>query len=69
MMLLLSALAHHGEPIDPELMDWIRHRIDAIFGLGAEAIVLLLGFLIVLAPIAVLAIYALQRRRQGRERQ
>ncbi|HJO83820.1 MAG: hypothetical protein QGG34_03705 [SAR202 cluster bacterium] len=67
-MLLLSALAHHGEPIDPELMDWIRHQIDAIFGLGPEAIVLLLGFLIVLAPIVVLAVYARQRLLQGRDR-
>jgi len=67
-MLLLSALAHHGEPIDPELMDWIRHQIDAIFGLAPEAIVLLLGFLIVLAPIVVLAVYARQRLLQGRDR-
>ncbi|HAL47838.1 MAG: hypothetical protein FI707_08655 [SAR202 cluster bacterium] len=67
-MPLLSALAHHGEPVDPELMDWIRHQIDAIFGLGPGAIVLSLGALMVLAPLAVLAVYALQRARRGRTR-
>ena len=63
-MLLLSALAHHGEPVDPQLMEWIRHQIDALLGLGPAAIVLSLGAVMVLAPLAVLAVYGLQRLRR-----
>ena len=66
MLPLLAGLAHHSEPADPVLMSWIQDRIDAIVGLEAEAIVLLLGAVIVLVPLAVMALFVIQRARQGR---
>ncbi len=63
-MLLLSVLAHHSEPGDPTLFDWMKHQIDAIVGLGPAAIVIALGALIVLIPIAILLFYFVQRARQ-----
>lgn len=48
--LFLSIPAHHSEPADPVLMDWITHQIDAIVGLGPAAILMALGFLIVAIP-------------------
>lgn len=45
---------HHSESIDPTLIDWIRHEIDAVLGLGPETIVVGLGALIVAFPIALM---------------
>jgi hypothetical protein len=55
-------LLHHSEAIDPTLLDWIRHEIDAILGVQPMTIVLVLGALIVAFPLAL----ALLARRQGR---
>ncbi len=57
----LRTLLHHSESVDPTLIHWIRERIDAIFGLGAATIVLALGLLIVVFPIALVW---LARRRK-----
>jgi hypothetical protein len=54
---------HHGEAIDPTLIDWLRHKIDDIVGVGPVPIVMVLGVVIVAFPI-VLAILA-ARRREG----
>ena len=59
---LLSALAHHGEHADPTLMGWIKNLLDAVFGLGPWPVVLLLGLVIVLAPISVVVFYLLNSR-------
>ena len=64
--LLLSALAHHGEPGDPILLGWIQDQIDAIIGLGDLAIVVILGAVVVAIPIGILATYLLQRVRSVR---
>ena len=56
-------LAHHSEPGDPVLLEWVRHRIDDLTGLGPWAIVVLLGLLIVAVPLVVLAIFLLRRPR------
>lgn len=66
MLLLLAGLAHNPEPGDPVLLDWIMDRIDAILGLNAEAIVIALGAVIVLVPLAIMALFVIQRARQGR---
>ena len=57
-------LAHHSEPGDPVLMEWIRHRIDDLTGLGPWAIVIILGVLIVAVPLAVIAAFLLRRPRR-----
>ncbi|MCH8186046.1 MAG: hypothetical protein IH862_08110 [Chloroflexi bacterium] len=65
-MLLLSVLAHHGEPGDPVLFEWIRHQIDSILGLGPGAIVIALGLVIVAIPLAIVIAFMAQRMRQRR---
>ena len=65
-MLLLSVLAHHGEPGDPVLFDWIKHQLDSILGLGPGAIVIALGLVIVAIPIAIVIVFMAQRMRQRR---
>ena len=65
-MFLLSALAHHGEPGDPDLLVWIRDQIDAVVGLGPTGIVIALGAVIVLVPLGIMAVFMVQRARHGR---
>ena len=60
---LLSALAHHSEPSDPVLMEWIKQQIDSVIGLGDLAIVVILGAVVVAIPIMILASYVMQRVR------
>lgn len=64
--MLFSILAHHPEPADPVLMEWIKHQIDALLGLGPAAIVIALGFVIVAIPLAVAGIFLAQRARENR---
>ena len=63
MLGLLSVGAHHGEAGDPDLLEWIMHRIDSLVGLDAVLIVVILVAVIVLIPVGVLAMYALHRRK------
>ena len=65
-MLLLSILAHEGEPGDPVLLEWIKHQIDAVFGLGPAAIVISLSVVIITIPIAIMLIFFFQRMRHSR---
>ncbi len=44
-------------------MEWIKDRMDAVFGLGPEAMVAIFGLMVLAIPVAILAAYALQRRR------
>jgi hypothetical protein len=60
---LTTYLLHHSESIDPTLLDWIRHEIDAVLGLGPVTIVVLLGAVIVAFPVALL--FAARRRAGG----
>ena len=66
MLPLLAGLAHHSEPGDPVLMSWIQDRIDALVGLEAGAIVILLGAVIVLIPLTIMTLFLVQRARQGK---
>ncbi len=65
-MFLLAGLAHHGEPGDPDLLVWIRDQIDAVLGLGATGMVIALGAVIVTVPLAIMAVFLVQRARHGR---
>ncbi len=65
-MILLNILAHHGEPGDPTLLQWIQDRIDSIYGGGPALIVAVLGILIVAIPVGIMALFLLQRARQRR---
>jgi hypothetical protein len=58
----LFVILHHAEAIDPDLVDWIQHRIDAITGLEPSALVIGFTILIVAFPIFVGALFLIRRR-------
>ncbi len=60
---LWSLAAHHGEAADPRLLGWIKHVLDQMIGLGPWTVVAGLGFIVVAIPVAVVAIYLIQRGR------
>jgi hypothetical protein len=53
-MQFTAFVLHHSESIDPTLLDWIRHEIDAVLGLGPETIVAILGTVIVIFPVLLM---------------
>jgi len=65
--ILLSLALHHGEAADPELLVWIKQRLDLLLGLGPWTIVALVAMLIVAFPVALVLFYVMQNRRPGRE--
>tara|TARA_Y100001934_G_scaffold216822_1_gene257289 strand:- start:5505 stop:5687 length:183 start_codon:yes stop_codon:yes gene_type:complete len=60
-MWFLETLAHHSEPIDPTLWEWLSAKIDHVLGVSPNVMVLLLGAVIVLFPIVLIAV--VRRRR------
>ena len=62
-MFFLNVLAHHSQPGDPILLEWIRHQIDSILGLGPSTIVFGLGAVIVLMPVLIVSVYLFDRMR------
>ena len=61
--MLLSILAHNAEPGDPVLLEWIRHQIDGLLGLGPGAMVVALGIVILAIPSAIIVVFLMQRAR------
>ncbi len=60
----LTALLHHAEAVDPDLVDRIRHAIDDVTGFDPGVIVLLIGFVIVLFPLLLLTLLFIRRRHE-----
>ena len=60
-----SVAGHNTGPGDPDLLEWINDFLDHIFHLGPWTIVAVLAFIIVLIPVAIIAIYLVQQRRQS----
>jgi hypothetical protein len=54
---------HHEAAGDPALMEWIKDRMDAVFGLDPAAMVAICGLMVLAIPVAILVAYTLQRRR------
>ncbi len=65
--ILLSVAAHHGDAADPELLVWIKQRLDLLLGLGPWTIVALVALLLVAFPTVLVLFYVLQNRRPGSE--
>lgn len=59
----LAIPLHHEAPGDPTLMEWIKERMDQVFGFGPEAMVIIFGLAVLAVPTLILIAYALQRRR------
>lgn len=57
-------LAHHSEPTDSELLEWLLHTLDAILGQSPVVIVAVIGVVVVAFPLT-LAILARRRRQSG----
>ena len=58
-------MAHHGDSAYPELMEWIKDRLDQILGLGPWAIVTLAALITVALPIGLVLLYLAQKRQTG----
>ena len=56
-------LGHHSEAVDPTLVEWIKHQIDEVLGLDGVVIVAILGFVIVVFPLALMFLVWRQKRR------
>ncbi len=56
---------HHSEPGDPALLDWIRHLLDSLTGLGPMAFVFIFGAVVIAIPICILAAFLTQRIKHG----
>ena len=63
MPLLLDIMAHHSEPGDPVLIDWMLHLFHSVVALGPLAIVIVLGVVIVAIPAVILAAFLTQRAK------
>lgn len=61
----LGLLLHHSESVNPTLVEWIKDKIDDIFGLGPATIVVVLGAVTLAFPIGLMAL-ALRRSRRAR---
>ncbi len=59
-----AVLAHHSEPTDPELLNWLVHTIDSIVGVGPVLMLAAIGVVVVAIP-ATLA-YLARRNRSPR---
>lgn len=60
---VLSVRAHHSEPADSELLEWITHTIDAILGLGPVVVVAGIAAIVVAFPLT-LGVLVLRRQRR-----
>ena len=53
---------HHGEAGDPELFEWLKHRLDEMLGLEPTIVAALLALVIVAIPAAILLLYGWKMR-------
>ncbi|MCS5669367.1 MAG: hypothetical protein VYB63_08745 [Chloroflexota bacterium] len=58
-------LAHQGDSADPELLHWIKERLDGIFGPEPWVIVAIMGFAVLAIPVSVGFFYLLQANRRA----
>ena len=63
--ILWSVSAHHGEAADPDLLVWIKSRLDQLTQLGPWTVVALLGLLILTIPLSIGLLYVMRRDRPG----
>ncbi len=57
--------AHQGDSADPELLHWIKDRLDQLGGPGPWLIVGVTIAVIVAMPALILLFYLVQQRRHG----
>ncbi|NQW24091.1 MAG: hypothetical protein HQ475_11655 [SAR202 cluster bacterium] len=58
--------AHSGEAADPELIHWIKERLDQLLGPGGPwTVVVVMGLIILAMPVFVVVVYLLQAKRRS----
>jgi len=57
----LAEVLYHAEAIDLNLVDWIQHKTDAVTGLDAGVLVILIGFVIVYTPLIIAVLWFSER--------
>ena len=65
--ILASVAAHHGDSANPDLLVWIKQRLDNLTDLGPWMIVVLVGLIIVAIPISLVLFYFSQNRHPPSE--
>ena len=58
-------LAHQSDAADPELLHWIKERLDSIFGTGPWVVVAIMGIIIVSIPVFIIVVYLIQSKRRA----
>ena len=58
-------LAHQGDAADPELLHWIKERLDQVFGSGPWVVVAVMGLIILSIPVFVVVVYFMQANRRS----
>jgi F0F1-type ATP synthase assembly protein I len=56
-------LAHSGDAADPELLHWIKERLDQLFGSSPWVLVIVIGAIIFAIPVFVIVFYLMQGAR------
>ena len=64
--LLKFILAHEGDSADPELLHWIKDRLDGMFGSDPWVMVALMGLFILAIPLSVGILYLIQTHQGGK---
>ena len=59
-------IAHQGDTADPELLHWIKDRLDQLIGVGPWIIVGVIIAVIIAIPLSIVLFYFFQQRRQNR---
>ena len=58
-------LAHQSDAANPELLHWIKERLDSIFGTGPWVVVAIMGIIIVSIPVFIIVVYLMQSKRRA----
>ena len=58
-------LAHQGDAADPELLHWIKERLDQIMPAGPWVVLVLMVLIIVSIPVFIVLVYLLQANRRS----
>ena len=58
-------LAHQGDAADPELLHWIKEKMDQIFGSGPWVVVGIMGIIIISIPIFIIVVYFAEANRRS----
>ena len=61
-------LLHNVESVDPTMIEWVKHEIDDILGVGPTAIVVVLGALMLAFPSGLLVMARRRVRKMRGER-